>query len=148
MLLARAGVVRLGREHAIGEILPAAMMLPAVGQGALGVEIRAGDREMQTLVVAINHHPTEQATTAERALLKKLEGGCQIPVGAYARIEVDGGHEELVLDAMVGSLDGKHIVRDSLRGVPEEAQETGVALGERLLAQGADEILSRIRSRK
>lgn len=146
MILARAGVVRLGWEKAIGETIPARLILPAVGQGALGIEIRADDAETASLIGALAHLPTTQATTAERALLRRLEGGCQVPIGTYARLENGGGNPQLALDAMVGSLDGKTIIRGSVHGDPAAAESLGGELAATLLAAGADRILHGIRT--
>ena len=147
MILARAGVLRLGWESRIGETIDADVILPAVGQGALAVELRSGDRRVGRLVSGLNHVPTSQAAAAERSLLARLEGGCQIPIGAYARIESrDGGADLLVLDAMVGSLDGKTVIRGKSHGEPEEAEEIGRRLAETLIAGGAESILQEIRT--
>jgi len=145
MLLAKAGVLRLGWMHVIGETVGAEMVLPAVGQGALGVEIRLGDGGTADLLAPLEHQPTRCATTAERALLRTLEGGCQIPIGAYARIEDAGSASTLVMDAMVGSLDGRTIVRDRATGAPADAEAVGVGLAGVLLRKGADRILREIR---
>jgi hydroxymethylbilane synthase len=147
MMLARAGVVRLGWEARIGETIEADVILPAVGQGALGIEIRKGDERMLRLVTGLIDKPTERATAAERALLRRLEGGCQVPIGTFARVTADGdGRRSLHLDAMVGSLDGRSIVRGKTQGDPARAERLGTDLAETLLAAGADMILSRIRS--
>jgi hydroxymethylbilane synthase len=145
MLLARAGVVRLGREQSIGEALATSVILPAVGQGALGIEIRSGDDRVRSIVRVLDHTPTRLATLAERALLRSLEGGCQIPVGAYGRVETRDGRDELVLDAMVGSLDGTSIIRGTKSGSPDRAADIGIALAEELLGRGARAILDAIR---
>jgi len=141
-ILARAGLIRLGWEDRIGETLPADSFLPAVGQGALGVEIRSDDTATANFVQPLTHQPTWDATTAERSLLHALEGGCQIPVGAFARVE----HETLHLHAIVGSLDGRKIVRGSISGRPGEAWALGNSLAGTLRRDGADEILSEIRA--
>jgi hydroxymethylbilane synthase len=147
MILARAGVARLGWEQSIGETIPTDLILPAVGQGALGIELRAGDAETVALVGPLAHVPTTQATTAERALLRRLEGGCQVPIGTYCRLEDGAGNlRQLSLDAMVGSLDGRTIVRGSAHGDPESAESLGRSLGATLLAAGADRILKGIRT--
>jgi hydroxymethylbilane synthase len=147
MILARAGVVRLGWEARIGETIEADVILPAVGQGALGIEIRTGDRRMLRLVGGLVDKPTERATAAERALLRRLEGGCQVPIGTFARMTSDDGSGVVLrLDAMVGSLDGRSIVRGNTQGDPGHAERLGISLAETLLAAGADKILSRIRS--
>lgn len=147
MVLARAGVVRLGMESRVGETIPVEVMLPAVGQGALGIETRAGDRETKELVAGLAHADTERGTAAERALLRRLEGGCQIPIGAYGRIAVnDRKVSRLYLEALVGSLDGSKIVRGSVEGPPAEAEMLGTQLAEELLSRGGQAILGEIRS--
>jgi len=149
MILARAGVIRLGWERAIGETIPADVLLPAVGQGALGIEIRKGDRSTARYVAALAHTPTAQATASERALLRRLEGGCQVPIGTYGRIETDAaGFAQLQLNAMVGSLDGTNAVRGKIHGDPADADTLGVRLAEVLLAGGADLILRDIRGQE
>ena len=147
MILAKAGVERLGMMHQVGETLEATVMLPAVGQGALAIEVRDGDTLVADLVGVLNHQPTAQVTTAERALLRRLEGGCQIPVGALGRIEsANGVMPTLTLDAMVGSLDGKTVVRAKTKGLPEESEKVGAELAEILLRNGAAGILQSIRN--
>jgi hydroxymethylbilane synthase len=141
MILACAGVVRLGWVDKIGEILDPKFMLPAVGQGALGIEVRERDAKVAVYVSRLHHEPTSQAALAERALLRRLEGGCQVPIGTYARI-VDG---RLELDAIVGSLDGKTIVKGTIGGSPSQSESLGTKLAERLLLDGAEEILREIR---
>lgn len=145
MLLARAGVVRLGWIERIGETLDPLQILPAVGQGALGVEIREGDRRIEELVSVVHHPPTAQATLAERALLRTLEGGCQIPIGAYGRVLTENGVQVLKLDAMVGSLDGTTVLRASGQGPGADAERIGEQVARSLLQKGADRILEDIR---
>jgi hydroxymethylbilane synthase len=146
MLLARAGVVRLGWEDRIGETLSPETMLPAVGQGALGIEIRERDARISRIVSRLNHWETARATVAERALLRTLEGGCQIPIGTYGRIERNPQDEVIVvLDAVVGSLDGRHLVRGKIHGDPDAAEELGSRLANTLVEGGAGEILRAIR---
>ena len=137
IVLATAGMNRLGASDKITQILPPEIMLPAVGQGALGIEARVDDRETLQLVAALDDPESHEAVTAERALLRELEGGCQIPLGAWARRE----NGELRLEACVFSADGKEFVRKDLRGRPEEAEELGVRLGQILIEAGADRIL-------
>jgi hydroxymethylbilane synthase len=137
IVLATAGINRLGARDRITEILPAEIMLPAVGQGALGIEIRADDRETLKLVAALDDPESHAAITAERALLRELEGGCQVPLGAWARRE----NGELRLEAGVFSVDGREFVRKELRGREEEAEDLGVRLGQILIEAGADRIL-------
>jgi hydroxymethylbilane synthase len=141
MLLANAGVARLGWTSMVTEIFSPEFILPAVGQGALGIEIRENDTELLKLIAPLSHNETTVATTGERALLRHLEGGCQIPIGTYGRIE-SGSFK---LEAMVGSLDGKKIVRGSIQGKPEESAALGVSLAKELLSKGAKEILDEIR---
>lgn len=143
MILACAGVKRLGWTDRIAQIIPTDLILPAVGQGALGIEIRDGDERAARFVRVLTHHPTAAAVTAERALLRALEGGCQIPIGAYARA-IDG---RLVLDAMVGNMDGS--LRLDARGTasdPGRAEQLGERVARKLLENGAREILSTIRT--
>src|ERR1700735_1649935 len=126
IVLATAGINRLGASDRITQILPLEIMLPAVGQGALGIETRADDRETLRLVAALNDSESHATVTAERALLRELEGGCQIPLGAWARFE----NGELRLEACVFSADGREFVRKELRGQPAEAEKLGVQLGQ------------------
>jgi hydroxymethylbilane synthase len=141
MILARAGVTRLGWEQRIGETIDPAVILPAVGQGALGIETRERDGRVLDFISALNHEPTAQAARAERALLRELEGGCQVPIGTFGRIESG----VLRLDAMVGSLDGRTTVRGKIEGPPGEGEVLGTQLATILRAEGADEILQEIR---
>ena len=146
MLLARAGVVRLELEDCIGEILSTEVMLPAVGQGALGIEIRTGDTPVHELVAILHDEPTARATSAERAFLARMEGGCQIPIGTHARLE--GGKDAetmLVLDALVGSLDGGTVVKGMRRGTLDRAEDVGRELAEDLIKRGAGDLLEAIR---
>ena len=141
MLLAKAGVTRLGWASIISEVFSQTFILPAVGQGALGIEIRESDSELQKLIAPLGHKETHQATVGERALLRHLEGGCQIPIGTFGRIE----NGKFILDAMVGSIDGKRIVKGSVNGNPEDAEKLGTSLAKELLTKGAKEILEEIR---
>ena len=137
IVLATAGVKRLGASDKITDILSTEIMLPAVGQGALGIETRADDRETVRLVAALDDPESHAAVTAERALLRELEGGCQLPLGAWARQE----NGELRLEACVFSADGKDFVRNELRGEVGDAEKLGVRLGQMLIEAGADRIL-------
>ncbi|HCA81682.1 MAG TPA: hydroxymethylbilane synthase [Bacteroidetes bacterium] len=141
MILAKAGIDRLGRSGLIAEVLPAIQFLPAVGQGALAIESRSNDETVLPLVFGLDHTASHQATSGERAVLRRLEGGCQIPIGAYGRIE----NGELLIDAIVGSLDGTRAVRSSIRGIPDQSEQLGTTLAQDLLARGADKILEEIR---
>lgn len=141
MLLASAGLLRMGWHERMTQIIDTKIILPAVGQGALGVEIREDDTRMNELLAPLDDADTRQATTAERALLKHLEGGCQIPIGSWGRID----NNTLYLDAVVGSLDGTSIVRSKISGSAGDAAKLGVDLANDLLSQGADSILASIR---
>ncbi|MCX7832446.1 MAG: hydroxymethylbilane synthase [Actinobacteria bacterium] len=142
IILAKAGLKRMGHESDITEVIDTSIMLPAVGQGSIAIECRESDEEVLEMLHSISDFETEVAVKAERALLRFLEGGCQVPIGAFGRIE-DG---ELVLDAMISSLDGKKLFRGSRRGKPENAEEVGIALAEELYNAGGSEILAEIRS--
>jgi hydroxymethylbilane synthase len=139
IVLAAAGVKRLGWEDRITQILPEDMMLSAVGQGSIAIEILENRSDIHELLAKLNHDATEQAVRAERALMRKLEGGCQVPLGALAQI-VEG---QIILRGMVASLDGVRLIRAEAKGtVPEEV---GLEVANRLIALGAMEILAEIR---
>ena len=142
MLLAYAGLKRLGWGKHMTEILSCDTLLPAVGQGALGIEIRKDNSRLKTMIRKLHHTPTARSVLAERALLRHLEGGCQVPIGTFGRLE-DG---RLRLDALVGSLDGKRIVRGHITGDPDRSEYLGVELAKQLLERGAREILDAIRA--
>jgi len=137
IILATAGVKRLGFADRITEHLPVEVSLPAIGQGAVGIECRVDDEFMNGLLKKLNHEETSVCVRAERAFLKKLEGGCQVPIAAYAKMK-DG---RIVIKGLVGSLDGKTLIKDISEGYPEKAESLGTALAEKLLAKGAKEIL-------
>ncbi len=141
IVLAVAGLERLGHAEAISQVLPLDLMLPAVGQGALCVEVRASDEATRALIAPLDHAPTRQAAEAERALLRWLEGGCQVPVGAHA--EIDG--DRVRLQGLVAALDGSRLVRDAIHGPAAEAEALGIELAERLLATGGLAILEEVR---
>ncbi len=140
VILARAGVERLELEKFISSYIPADLMLPAVGQGALGIEIFEENREVYEIVQVLHHTDTEQAVLAERALLRELEGGCQAPIGALGEVKSN----DLYLDALVGSLDGSKIFRDKISGAKSNAEEIGKSLARTLIKAGAGEILNEI----
>ena len=141
IVMALAGLRRLGWADRITEIIPIEISLPAVGQGALGLEIREGDRETLDLVAVLNDRETSLATRAERAFLGRLEGSCQVPIGALGSLRGDKLH----LDGMVADPDGSDLLRSSLEGAPDDPVAVGRALAERLLEMGAGEILERCR---
>lgn len=142
MVLAQAGLKRMGFEEEVTEVLELQIMLPAVGQGALAIEVREDNKAVREMVGVLNHPPTQQSILAERALMRRLEGGCQVPVGALGMV-VD---EQISLKAMVASLDGRKMIRDEVAGPLEQAEGLGVELAEKLLSQGADAILTEVRS--
>lgn len=144
LVLAKAGLERLGLTERVTEVLPFEAMLPAVGQGALAVEVRADDSWAWELVSALDHRETREATAAERAFLEALGGGCRVPIAAYGRVE--GGN--LVLDGLVADPDGLHVLKGRVEGVPDKAEELGYELAERLLAQGAADRLKEERVRR
>lgn len=141
MILAFAGVHRLGLDSHISQVIPKAILLPAVGQGVMAVEIRDGDTELENMLRAFNDDETESCIRAERAFLRRLEGGCQVPIGANASYV--GGR--LALDGFVGSTDGKRVIRDSSTGLMADAEMIGTELAERCLTAGAAEILNAAR---
>ena len=141
LILAYAGIFRLGLEKSVSQLIPFTVMLPAVGQGAVAVEIREGDGEVLELAAKLESGPTRVCITAERSFLRRLEGGCQVPIGAYATIDRGNLH----LEGMVGSLDGSVIFRESISGGTVEAEELGTRLAERLIEKGAAELLEETR---
>lgn len=141
LILAAAGVIRMGWSEEISEYLPIDLSLPAVSQGAIGIECRADDAEILELISKINDPTTAICVQAERALLRALEGGCQIPIAAHAVIE----NEQIYLKGLVASLDGKRVIRRDIRGSVDEAEDLGIKLAANLSALGADEILAEIR---
>lgn len=142
VVMALAGLKRLGLEDRVTEILEPEICLPAVGQGALGLEIREGDRRVEEIVSRLQHRETGYRVLAERAFLRRLEGGCQVPVGAWARLTPQGS---LVLTGMAAGISGSPFYREEITGPPGEAEELGLALAERLLRQGAGETLECVR---
>jgi hydroxymethylbilane synthase len=140
IILATAGVKRLGREDRITEKLPTELSLPAIGQGAVGIECRVDDAYTNDLLKALNHEETAICVRAERALLKKLEGGCQVPIAAYAQLK----GENVVIEGLVGSLKGETLIKDRIEGKPEEAESLGTTLAGKILSQGADKILAEV----
>ncbi len=140
VILAAAGMTRLGLRKEISRILEANEVLPAVGQGALGLEVRKDNHAIIHLLSALNDTPTAAAVQAERAFLERLEGGCQVPIAGFARFE----GTTLVLEGMVAEVDGSRLLRDEIRGTAEKAEAMGIALAERLIEGGAGEILRRI----
>ena len=140
LVLAAAGMKRLGKEDRISAYLDVDVMLPAIGQGALGIETREDDARVLQLVRPLNHESTWLCVSAERALSTRLYGGCLLPVAAYA--ETSG--EVLSMDALVGYPDGSRVVKNRISGAADRGEKLGTELGERLLQQGAQEILAEV----
>ena len=143
IVLALAGVRRLGLEERVTEIFSPDISLPAIGQGALGIETRMDDKEVEGQIRFLKDRDSSIAVTAERAFLKKLEGGCQVPLAAYARPV----GRILHVDGLVGSIDGKTLIRHHVEGPTENAELLGVELAEILLGKGAKEILDEVYQR-
>jgi len=137
VILAAAGLNRLGLKERISLALPTHQMLPAVGQGAIGLETREADQSVRGVVKSIDHEETRIACLAERSLLRALGGGCQLPIAAHASVS----GEELNIDGLVASRDGKQIVRHRISGSTAYAERLGSELAERLLEGGARELL-------
>lgn len=140
IILARAGVERLKLNKYISSIIKIDVMLPAVGQGALGIETRVDNKFVNDIVKSIHHEDTYKAVLAERALLKTLEGGCQVPIGAFAEVKQNG----LLIDVLVGTLDGSITYRKKIRGSKNNPEKLGKKLAEDLLKAGARIILNEI----
>jgi hydroxymethylbilane synthase len=140
IVLAAAGLRRLAWAHEITEYLAPQISLPAIGQGALGIEGRRDDLFIHSLLSGLNHVPSKTAVLAERALLHRLQGGCQVPIAAYATL----AGTRVILEGLVASVDGKELIRDSVEGSIEDPESIGIQLAERLLARGGDRILHAI----
>jgi hydroxymethylbilane synthase len=140
ILLASAGLNRLGWSNRITEEIPHEVILPAMGQGALGIETRLGDTKTYNFISSLNHEQTNYEVSSERALVGKLDGGCQVPIGAYAIIE----DNLITLKGLVASLDGKIIHQSEIVGPIDDAINIGQDLGEELLKMGANEILEKL----
>lgn len=165
IILAAAGVKRLGLAERITEILPSETSLPAIGQGAVGIEGRVGDKFINAIISPLNHQETFICVSAERAFLRRLEGGCQVPIAAYARIKDSNEsqvtshkpnnkdsslvtrHLLLIMDGLVGSITGEKIIRGHIEGRLEDAEALGIALAEDVLSRGAKEILDEVYGR-
>jgi hydroxymethylbilane synthase len=140
IVLAAAGLQRLAWAHEITEYLAPQISLPAIGQGALGIEGRRDDLFIRSLLSGLDHAPSKTAVLAERALLHRLQGGCQVPIAAHATVVGTG----VSLEGLVSSVDGKELIRDTVEGTIEDPESIGVQLAERLLARGGDRILQAI----
>lgn len=140
IILAAAGLKRLELQERIRSFIEPEQSLPAVGQGAVGIECRTDDERMLELLAPLNHVETADRVKCERAMNLTLQGGCQVPIGSYALLEGD----KIWLRALVGEPDGSHIVRGEIRGPRSDAEALGVQLAQQLLSQGADDILTRL----
>lgn len=138
IILASAGLKRLGMAERISQSLPTTVSLPAMGQGAIGIECRVDDLEVNQMLQVLHHEATNICVGAERAMNARLNGGCQVPIGGFAQIN----GEQLVMRGLVGHPDGSLIYRSERNGSIQQAQEIGVAIAEDLLAQGADKVLA------
>jgi len=140
IILAAAGLIRLGFEQRIAAFIDVGQSLPANGQGAVGIECRSDDLQVQQWLAPLEHLPTRQAVLAERAMNRHLQGGCQVPIGAFAVHQGD----QLWLRGLVGQLDGKQILQAEVRGPAVAGEALGVQLAEQLLSLGADRILAAV----
>lgn len=157
IVLAVAGIKRLGIEKRITEIINPEIIMPAIGQGALGIEARTNDERINELLKPLDDNETRICISAERAFLKTLGGGCQVPIAAYARIVTEEANVQknqsminvssknykqlLIIEGFVGNLRGDKIIKDRIEGPPERAEDMGIQLAEMLLLKGAKEIL-------
>jgi hydroxymethylbilane synthase len=140
LILAVAGLERLGMGDRVHQVIPSEISLHAVGQGALGIECRAGDADILAILKVLEHQPTAYRCYAERAFLRELEGGCQVPIGVNTVLDGD----TLTISGIVASLDGQKMVRDSVTGPAVEAEQLGIQLAGKARQQGAQEILNEI----
>lgn len=138
IILAAAGLKRLQLESRIKQILPADLSLPAVGQGALGLECRSNDQAVLTLIAPLSDPNTNICIRAERAFNRTLQGGCQVPIAGFAVLE----NNQLTMQGRVGSPDGQQLLKAEISGAPEQAEQLGQQLAQRLLEQGAGELLA------
>lgn len=140
MIMAAAGLIRLGLENYISEYIDADYIIPAVGQGTIAVECR-DDEKLSLAMQALDHKPTRVAVTAERTFLKAVEGGCQVPVGAYCQID----NNKLSIKGFIASLDGAQSIIESLEDNSENPEKLGLKLAQKILDRGGKEILDNIR---
>ncbi len=140
IILAAAGLERLGHADRIREIISTTVCLPAVGQGALAIECRSDNKEVREMLAFLNDLPTKHATDAERAFLGLIEGGCQVPIGVHAEVENDN----VKIEAVIASLDGSKVLRNNITGPAVNAADLGRKLGQQMLAEGGEQILADI----
>jgi hydroxymethylbilane synthase len=141
MIMAAAGLQRLGLENYITEIIDPEVIMPAVSQGAIAIETRLNDRDIDELMAKLNHQDTWNTVVAERAFLSRLEGGCQVPLGCYSKVE----NGILTMGGFVASIDGKQYINENISGEITKGAEIGVQLAEKMLGKGAKEILDQIK---
>ena len=141
IILASAGLLRLEMEDRIAEYMEPELSLPAGGQGAVGIELRSGDNTTMDLIASLHHEKTAYCVMAERAMNRRLQGGCQVPIACYAIEETPG---QLWLRGLVGSVDGKQMLTTEIRGSVDDAEALGIQAAEALLAQGASAILAEV----
>lgn len=140
IILASAGLIRLGWEDKITEFIDPEIMIPAIGQGALGIESNIDDKETNDLIDFFNHRDTDIAVRGERALLKRLEGGCQVPIACYGTVDGDS----VTLRGLVASVDGSKIIKGDISGHVDKTEDLGIELAEDLLDKGAFDILKEL----
>lgn len=140
IILAAAGVKRLGLENRITEYLDENVMLPAVGQGALCIEIRQNDPEIEPIIAALNHEESWTVVMGERAFLNRLEGGCQVPIAAHGKLEKN----TFTLCGLVAAVDGTTVIKETLSGPEDSSESIGVNLANRLLSMGAKTIMENL----
>jgi hydroxymethylbilane synthase len=137
IILAAAGVMRLGLEDRISEVISTEIILPAIGQGAIGIQMRTEDNDVLEKIYSLNDETTQKQVETERVVSRRLFGGCQLPIAAYAEID----KERINIYAMVGRVDGSEIIKDSVNGNLQQRDALGIQLAETLLKNGADDIL-------
>ncbi len=142
IIMALAAIRRLEIQNLRYQVFSIQEMIPAIGQGAIGVQIRSDAQELKKLIRVLNHEPTYYSVLAERSLLKTLDTGCQFPVGGIGTVQ----NKTLTLNAFVGSEDGQHLIKAQVQGPMEQAEQLGVELAKELLQKGAENILNRFRS--
>ena len=142
IILASAGLIRLEMGHRITDKINSTLSLPAGGQGAVGIECRSDDPDIQALLAPLHHKDSASCVLAERAVNRHLQGGCQVPIACFAELDASG--TSLALRGLVGSIDGTQILRADIQGHRDNAEQLGVQLAEQLLAAGAGEILAEV----
>ena len=140
IILAAAGVIRLGLEDKISHYIESDTLLPAIGQGAIGIQCRTGDESTLSLISVLDHKDTHTRILAERAVNRRLFGGCQVPIAGFSELSDD----QILIRALVGEVDGSQIIRGEISGHRDDAEKLGISLAEDLLARGADRILDEL----